>query len=64
MKVINFLLLSLIVSIAFSCVTLQPKSSANLVAKGRTQGCHRPGIEIPFAGSLCYPFGHKVRGGD
>jgi len=35
MKAINFLLLSLIISIAFSCVTPQPKSSANLVAKGR-----------------------------
>jgi len=35
MKAINFLLLSLIISIAFSCVTPQPKSRANLVAKGR-----------------------------
>ncbi len=35
MKAINLLLLSLIISIAFSCVTPQPKSSANLVAKGR-----------------------------
>jgi len=35
MKAISFLLLSLIISIAFSCVTPQPKSSANLVANGR-----------------------------
>ena len=35
MKAINFLLLSLIISIAFSCVTPQPTSRANLVAKGR-----------------------------
>jgi len=35
MKAINFLLLSLIISIAFSCVTPQPKSSAYLVAKRR-----------------------------
>ncbi len=74
MKAINFLLLSLIISIAFSCVTPQPKSRANLVAKGRNsnlngfgrnhRACHRLGIEVPFTGSECYPFGHKVRGGN
>ena len=35
MKAINFLLLSLIISIAFSCITPQPKSSVYLVGKRR-----------------------------
>ena len=35
MKVINFLFFILLISIAFSCATPQPRGSANLVANGR-----------------------------
>lgn len=73
MKEMGVLLFSLMIFITLSFATIQPEGGANLVGTQRARlnrvwWNQRPGfrcgIETPFTWCKCYPFGHKVRGGD